>query len=93
MIIPVVILSLILLLLIKNHLENFTVNPNSFFDTPNAIEKMRVLRECQNVVNKDACILSKKPFTPHFPPDRTPYQRHVNFNLYQDVRHLLPQRR
>lgn len=90
MIIPVVILSLILLLLIKNHLENFTVNPNSFFDTPNAIKRMRNFRVCKNVINKDACILSKRAFTPHFPADRTPYQRHVNYNLYQDVRHLMP---
>ena len=93
MIIAVVILSLILLLLIKNHFEKFIVNPNKIFKSGSTISKMRKFRECKYVIGKDACILSKKPFLKKYPPDRIPFYRHVNYNLYQDVRNLLPQRR
>lgn len=93
MIIAVVILSLILLLLIKNHFENFIVNPNKIFNSGSTISKMRKFRECKYVIGKDACILSKKPFLKKYPPDRIPFYLRVDYGGSQDVRHLMPQRR
>lgn len=91
MILPISILSLILLYLIYNHLERFTINPNTFFKGNETMALMREYRECSP--NDVPCILSKKPFTYPTKFSLPTYSKYVNYKSSQNVKHLFPQKK
>ena len=81
-------------LFILQHYELFIVNPKSFMgknSTNEELRDMRKFRDCENVVNKEYCILKNKKFITHLPITKLPWKKYVNYHTTQDSSDLLPQ--
>lgn len=79
------------------HREMFIVNPSLFFGKKEPsnqdIKDMRKFRECNNVRNKEYCILGKRKFIAKRPITKIGFKKYVNYHETHLASDLLPQKK
>ena len=79
------------------HREMFIVNPKFFFGKKNPtdddIQDMRKFRECNNVRNKEYCILGKRKFIKKPAIRKVGFKKYVKYHETHLASDLLPQKK